>query len=534
MPLALELAAARMRSMDAKDLANRLDARFKLLAGTRRAAEPRYQTLYEVVAWSYELASPTEQVMFDRLSVFVGGFELEQAEQVCAGESIEVGDVARLLANLVDKSMVAVSRTMRGLRYHLLETLREFGRQHLDHDVHSRAIFRQRHRRAFVGLVEAAEIGLLGPEEGQWMVRLDLEFDNLREAHATAIADEDVDIALRLVAAGHEYGFRRIRYEQLTWADSTVELGRARDHRLYPIVLGVVAYGQFVRGELEAAMANGRRGVEAAQRLRVGTGGLPERAISNAYYYLGSAPESSAWTDRMVAAVERSNDPGRMAHALYMRSVGLTSIGDLAGGARLADDAWRAARASGSPTALAQASYAAGLACEQTRPDLALEQLERSTTYAEQVGNRWVHAFALTETLWLRARQGQALNALAGYLEVIEVWYRGGDWANQWLSLRHVFGLFASLRHDHAAVVLHGALHAAGATTAMPFEPHDVQLLTNTVAELRDRLGADEFDVAFADGGRLGGRDVVEFTLAEIRHLVGHERSVSGGPNRTG
>jgi hypothetical protein len=203
-----------------------------------------------------------------------------------------------------------------------------------------------------------------------------------------------------------------------------------------------------------------------------------------------------------------------------MRSVGLTSNGDTAGTAHLADVALSAARASGSPTALAQAAYATGLACARTQPELALAQLERSAAHAEQVGNRWVHAFALTETLWLRARQGQTMDALVGYLDVIEVWYRGGDWANQWLSLRHVFGLFASLRHDRAAVVLHGALHAAGATSAMPFEPHDVQLLSDTVADLRERLGADDFDVAFTEGGRLGGREVVGFTLAEIRRLV--------------
>jgi predicted ATPase len=256
LPLALELAAARMRSMDANDLANRLDARFKLLAGSRRANDPRYQTLYEVVAWSYSLATPAEQVVFDRLSVFVGGFQLEQAEQVCAGDGIDAEDVARLLANLVEKSMVAVSRAARGLRYTLLETLREFGRQHLELDLHNSTLLRKRHRLAFVELVEAAELGMLGPDEGQWMARLDVEFDNLREAHATAVTDADVDSALRLLAAGHEYGFRRIRYEQLAWADSSVALGRAQDHRLYPVVLGVVAYGQFVRGELEAAICD--------------------------------------------------------------------------------------------------------------------------------------------------------------------------------------------------------------------------------------------------------------------------------------
>jgi predicted ATPase/DNA-binding SARP family transcriptional activator len=520
MPLALELAAARMRSMDTKNLADRLSARFQLLAGSRRIADPRYETLYDVVAWSYELATPAERILFDRLSVFVGGFELEQAEQVGAGDGIDGADVARLLANLVDKSMVAVSRPAEGLRYHLLETLREFGRQRLERDAVPTDVVRARHRRAYLDLVETAEKGLYGPDEGQWVRRLDLEFDNMRQAHATAVAALDVDTALRLVAASHEYGFRRIRYEQLAWADASVALPGAPDHDLYPTVLGIVAYGQFVRGELEAAMATGRRGIDASERLGVVAGGLPERALANAYYYLGSSSDSSAWTDRMVAAAEASAEPGRIAHALYMRSVGLTSHGAIALAGRVADEALTAARAAGSPTALAQAGYAAGLALEQARPEQALARLEESAAHAEQVGNRWIRAFALTEILWLQARQGRALDALTGYLDVIEVWYRGGDWVNQWLSLRHVFGLFAGLGRDHAAVVLHGALHAAGATTAMPFEPHDVQLLRDTVAQLHVRLGPDAYGSAFARGNRLGGRDVVEFALAEIGRLV--------------
>ena len=520
MPLALELAAARMRSMDAKDLADRLGARFQLLAGTGRMADPRYHTLYEVVAWSYELASPAEQALFDRLSVFVGGFQLEEAERVCEGDEIDRSDVARLLANLVEKSMVAVSRGGGGVRYHLLETLGEFGRQRLDGGERPASLVRRQHARVYLDLLETAEVGLYGPDEAGCMARLDLEFDNLRQAHATAAANADVDLALRLAAAGHEYGFRRIRYEQLAWADASVALAGAEEHPLYPTVLGVVSYGQFVRGDLETAITTGRRAIDAAQRLGVGTAGLAERALANAYYYLGSSSDSSAWTHRMIAAARASGDPGRIAHALYMFSVGHTSLGDTDAAVGLAGDALAAARLSGSPTALAQAAYAGGLAREQSQPELALALLEQSATYAEQVGNRWVRAFALTEILWLRARQGHALDAAAGYLDVIEVWYRGGDWANQWLSLRHVFGLLAALGRDHAAVVLHGALHAAGATDAMPFEPHDMRLLRETVADLQGRLGSEAFDAAVAEGSRLRGREVVAFALAEIRHLV--------------
>ena len=92
-------------------------------------------------------------------------------------------------------------------------------------------------------------------------------------------------------------------------------------------------------------------------------------------------------------------------------------------------------------------------------------------TLAKQAGNRWVEAFALTEVLWLDARKGNPARALAGYASVIDTWYRGGDWANQWLSLRHVCGIFAQLGANRSAAVLYGSLAAAGAAAALPFEP---------------------------------------------------------------
>ena len=368
-PLALELAAARMQSMDARDLADRLGARFRLLAAPRRVADPRHRTLHDVVAWSYELAAPAERALFDRLSVFAGGFQLEQAEQVCAGDGIERADVGGLLANLVDKSMVAASRSARKLRYHLLETLREFGRERLEAAGELADLVRARHRAAYLELVERVEVGVFGPDEGVWLERLDLEFDNVRQAHVTAVADGDVDVALRLVAAGHEHGFRRIRYEIVAWAEASVALPGAEDHARYPIALGVVAYGQFVRGELDVAIATGQRAIDAARRIGVGTDGLAERAIANAYHYRGAPADSYSWTDRMVDAARASGTLGRVAHALYMQSFSLTARGDLEGGRAAADEALAAARACASPTALAQATFADGIASEQTGPE---------------------------------------------------------------------------------------------------------------------------------------------------------------------
>jgi len=122
-----------------------------------------------------------------------------------------------------------------------------------------------------------------------------------------------------------------------------------------------------------------------------------------------------------------------------MRSVAFTSVGDNVSADQFATDSLTAAADSGSSTALAQAHYAQGLALKSTSPVEATAELQRAADIARDAGNRWIQAFALTEVLWLEARQGRPREALARYIDVIDLWYRGGDWANQWLSLRHVF-----------------------------------------------------------------------------------------------
>ena len=128
MPLAIELAAARVRSMTLRDLAERLDDRFRLLRGSRRSGvDPRQQTLLATVEWSYQLLDPDEQLLFDRLSVFAGSFDLEAAQAVCSDMQIDDEDIAYLLDELVDRSMIQADRSSSGARFRLLETMRQYG-----------------------------------------------------------------------------------------------------------------------------------------------------------------------------------------------------------------------------------------------------------------------------------------------------------------------------------------------------------------------------------------------------------------------
>ncbi|HEY3671857.1 MAG TPA: BTAD domain-containing putative transcriptional regulator, partial [Acidimicrobiia bacterium] len=457
-PLALELAAARMRSMSPAQLAERLPERFRILAGSRRATDPRHRTLRDLVEWSYDLLTRVEQLLFDRLSVFAGAFPLERAERVGSGNGIDERDIAGLLGVLVDKSMLATQ----GGRFRLLETLREFGREQLAARSDADAI-RDAHVSVHAELSRAASRGLGGPKEAEWMREIDASFDDVRDAHHAAVAAGDVDSALRIVIGVREYAWRRIRYEHLSWADTTVGMPGASEHALYPVLLGVVAYGHFVRGELETAIEVGKRAIAEAVRLDSLTAGLAERALGNAFFFRLQQDDAIGLMQQMVDAARATGAPGILAHAYYMCSVAQTTIGNPDRAREFAALSSDAAIESGSPTALAQADYARAISVAADDPARARALFDRSAERGESVGNRWIRAFSLTESLWIRAQQGDPVGALAGYRDVIDTWFRGSDSANLLLSLRYVAAILASLERDEPAAVLYGALQAAGA-----------------------------------------------------------------------
>lgn len=514
LPLAIELAAVRARSLGVEAMLERLDRRFSLLDAGPRHGDRRHHNLQNLVQWSYDLLAPQQQRLFARLSIFAGSFELDAVDVVCALDD-DPGDV---LFDLVDRSMVQVVSLDEG-RYHVLETLREFARDRLD-EAGATVEIAQRHFQWFLDLAERAGAGLLGSDERQWSDRIERDFDNLRAAHLFALRSGNVDGALRLVSSLREFGVRRMRYEVTAWAREAAHMEGADTHLALPVVLATSAYGHFVRGELDAAIGAALYAVASAARLDVDGGGLAERTLGNSYFYLGQTDEALRWMDRMVAGARAADDPARLAHALYMRSVAETSLGRSVRGAILAGESNAAAQTCRSPTALAQAGYALGLALESTEPAAGRAQLAAATEMAAAAGNRWIEAFARTEVLSIDARSGHSAEALQGFQEVIQTWYRGGDWANQWLSIRHVFGILQRIGDDEAAAAIHGGLSAAGATYALPFEPADAARLLASVEVLHDRLGAQRFDAHVARGAAMPDRTLVSYTLERIGHAI--------------
>jgi len=305
----------------------------------------------------------------------------------------------------------------------------------------------------------------------------------------------------------------------IAWADDVIEMPGFDATSYAPIVLGVAAYGRFVRGDLDNSIRYADMALAATARVGTDSSGLAQRAHGNSWFYKGEAETAQRWIDRMLDEARRGS-ASRLAHALYMRSVAYTSVGATQLGVETATEALDVARRSGSPTALAQASYALGLSFESSDEDAAVALLAQSAAVAADAGNRWVQAFALTEVLWLQARRGAPLQALAGFADVIDLWFRGGDWANQWLSLRHVFAILVQLDDHRPAATLHGALTAVGAVYALPFVASDAEQITKVVGSLREQLGSPDFAAAVRRGAAMSDGEIIEFVQDRIAVLT--------------
>jgi predicted ATPase/DNA-binding SARP family transcriptional activator len=228
MPLAIELAAARLRTMTAEQVAARLDDRFQLLTGGSRTAMPRHQTLRAVVDWSWDLLDDAERVLWRRFSVFSGGATLEAAVQVCAGRGISADQVLDLVTALADKSLLTVRHGPDGARYRMLEIIRAYGQERLA-EAGERDELRRAHAQHFARLAETSADYLLGAEQLDWLRKLSADQDNLHGAIHAAIAADDGRAAVRLAGAlGWYWWLRSMKVEGAELIGAAVDAPRGQ------------------------------------------------------------------------------------------------------------------------------------------------------------------------------------------------------------------------------------------------------------------------------------------------------------------
>ena len=453
LPLALELAAARMRVLSAAELAADLPAHLRALRSPRRSGEPRHRTLHAVVDWSYRLLDPDERALLDRLSVFAGGFTLAAARAVAGPETDLV------LADLVDKSLVTatVDHTRPGpSRYALLETVRAYARERLAERGET-AVLRRRH--AEQALVFLRGVGsLAGPESAARLATIEAGWDELRAAVGWA-TEHDPALAAALVARLVDHAEARMTPEVFGWADRLLD-GGADLGTAAPTVHAVAAAGARFAGDL----ARAGRHLDAGVALLDGPDDLRGRHL--AYLRAECALFAGQVDDSAVAAVEAlrladaAGDERVRGLAGATDALAAAYAGDLGVGIARADALDARRRAHGDPLLAPWTLYIAGEVRADSDPPRALALIEEALDAARATGERYALGVALVTATSLRARLGDHPGAARSATETLEHWRGTGNRTHQWVGLRQVVELLTARGDDHAAAELLGGLAA--------------------------------------------------------------------------
>jgi predicted ATPase/DNA-binding SARP family transcriptional activator len=490
LPLAIELAAARIGTLTVDDLAGRLDQRFELLRG--RGGDARHHTLRGVVDWSFDLLTPEQQRLFQRLSVFAAAFDIDAAEQVVADDDLPADRVADLLAGLADQSMLTRPGHTGVGRYRMLETLRAYAAARLPAAEADR--FRRRHAAFMVELAERAEVGLYGPEELAWARQVETWLDDLRAAWGWARDAGEIDLAVRLAAALTRYGYWRVRPDLLAWgvrAAATVP-----GHPRLAVAHAAAAHAAWISGRLDQASELARQGLTVAGGLTAPAAAAPLEALGDAALLRGDlAAALEAY--RGVAALAAPGDLAGLAIATANQALVLSYSGDDQAACATAGQAVTAARASANPTAIAMARFAEGEALADIDPAAAATALEEAQRGAQDVGNRYVAGTALTATVALRSRHGPPDPALALFRDAVKHWQSTGNRGLIVTTLRNLVILLARTGRDEAATTLAATLQAQAPGKSYGKE---AERIATALAAVRHRLGDAAYAQAWAAG----------------------------------
>jgi len=523
-PLALELAAARLGSLSVSEINARLDQRFRLLTTGNRTALPRHRTLRALIDWSYDLLGPEERSVFDRLSVFAGSWTLDAAEAVASGGDVAEWQVLDLLASLVGKSLVQAEVIHGSTRYRLLETVRHYAAERLalraDSDLRD---VRVAHRDHYLAVAEAAAAHLTGPDQGSWLDRLDADQANLRRAGEHAVGDPDgTALVLRLGVALYRYSIVRSQQQQalellvpavrrptadadpglfaaaLVTAAHTacwVDIAAARhlaeqavqvtrqlgDDRLLSRALAALCTACYFAGEPEAGLPFGQESVERARRL----GDDVLLAESLAHYFLIVDPaRSPQLVGEAIACTERSGD--HLYNCLLHNNAGLHALltGNIAAARAHLEPVAQAARQVGWESAELPANVGLLLRAEGDL-DGARSMFEASLRFSRRSGDRRGMAYGF---LYLACVVGDL-----------------GDW--------------------NRAAVLHGSVQAFQDRAGIPWDDFDARYRQDSLAQARARMGDEQLERAYAKGMALSLEKALDLALS--REAGQHGRTLS-------
>ncbi len=473
-PLALELAAARVRVLTVEEITQRLDDRFRLLTGGSRTALPRQQTLRALLDWSYELLTTQERTLLHRLAVFAGGWGLAAAEAVGSDfglpdtsasaslqnpkSEIQNEEVLDLLTSLVDKSLVVVEEREGETWYRLLETVREYSRERLEASGEEASV-RDRHQAWLLRLAEEAEPQLLGPEQGKWLDRLETEHDNLRSAIEWSLkakaGSEGEEAGLRLCGALWRFwNTRGYPTEGREWCRAALarETGVSERAAVRAKALNGAGNMAYAQGDYVAAQTLYKEALTARREIsdRQGIAGTL-LSLGNLAYSQGDYVAAQALYEEALAMYREIGDRQGIANTLGNLGTVAYSQSDYVAAQALYEESLATKREIGDRQGIANTLGNLGNVAYAQGDYVAAQALhEESLVIEREIGNRWGIAITLNNLGNVASNRGNRVAARTLYEESLAIKREIGDRRGIAAALGNL-GIEASLQGDYVA-----------------------------------------------------------------------------------
>jgi predicted ATPase/DNA-binding CsgD family transcriptional regulator len=481
-PLAIELAAVRLRTMQPEQILQRLDDRFGLLTAGTRTALPRHQTLRAAIEWSFDLCTREEQLLWARASVFADGFDLATAEEVCAGDGLAADVILDLVAGLVDKSVLICEEHAGTMRYRLLDTLRQYGRERLRYAGEQEGV-RRRHRNWYLRLAEQGEAEWFGPHQATWFARMRLERANIRAALDFCLSEPDeIRTGLRMAAALWFYwsacGFPR---EGRHWLDRALALDTGP-----------------TREGVRARWANGWIALQQ-----------------------GHIADGESTLTECRALARQLGDASTLAHATHRLGFAALLRGDLSRAVALLEESLTRFRFLGELNSLvimAQVGLAAANV-HQGDLDRAMMLCEEARAICEGHGEQWARSYALYYLAYAEWGRGETQKAAAHAAESLRIKRTFHDIVGIVLVVDLLAWTAAAEGMGERAARLLGVAHQLWSTVGLPRLGSEKWNTPHKACEARARrgLGNAAFEAAFQRGNELALDEALEYALDEKR-----------------
>jgi predicted ATPase/DNA-binding CsgD family transcriptional regulator len=520
-PLAIELAAARV-GLSVEQIATRLDDSLRLLTAGSRTASPRQRTLRGTLDWSYALLSEPERRLFCRLSVFAGGWPLEAAEAVGAEVDTGKGEVLDLLSRLVDKSLVEAEATGGGgVRYRMLEPIRQYAQEKLEEGGEGEEV-RREHAGFFLALAEEAEPGLWGPEDAEWLERLEAEHDNLRAVLSWDLEKEEADeLGLRLAGALWLFWEARGYYgEGHSWLEQVLARGSQASAAARAKGLEGLGWLTYRQGDTDRAKAIAEEGLRLSDE-----GGLGGVVTADFLRMSGGMAEVQGHRERSRELLEESlrlsreaDDKLGIAGSLLELGVTMEGLGDLKRAKEFYEEGIVLSREIGYAAILARCLLSLGSAflLEGDYERGAALNEEAAALLREHGYKGGSLELALDNLGWAALMQGDHERARTFYKENLILCKELG---NKWITSESLDGLAcisaAEGTSEERTARLFGATETLREAVGYQQIPEEDAWREPYLAAARSRLDEAAWDEAWAEGRAMSMEQAIEYALSE-------------------